>query len=229
MEALLEEEIIAARLYTGPMYAKYNDVLRVIGDLRSGGADSEGDELRVESYSSEELSKKLKEKQLENEKAARLREAEKRKKDEDSGRRRSTASAFHGPALPEEIHITGNTLGNLYTTTLHVINSAVLKLGKLARVETVYRGISRKTMPRKMVHKDPSDNTRGGIEYGFTSASVRKEEAVRYATIHSKGLTASNKTPVLLEITQGLIDRGADLKWLSQYPHEAEGARPMAL
>jgi len=31
-----------------------------------------------------------------------------------------------------------------------------------------------------------------------------------------------DRTPVLLEIQQGLIDRGADLAWLSQYPHEAE-------
>jgi hypothetical protein len=115
----------------------------------------------------------------------------------------------------DDVSITGHTFGNLYTTTLHVINSAVLKLGKLAKVQMVYRGIARRTMPKKMINKG-MDNARGGIEYGFSSASTKRDEALRYATKDKA------TTPVMLEITQGLIDRGADLEWLSQYPHEAE-------
>ena len=115
----------------------------------------------------------------------------------------------------DDVSITGNTFGNLYTTTLHVINSAVLKLGKLAKVQMVYRGIAHRTMPKKMRNKG-MDNACGGIEYGFSSASTERDEAERYAT------KDNTTTPVILEITQGLIDRGADLKWLSQYPHEAE-------
>jgi hypothetical protein len=115
----------------------------------------------------------------------------------------------------DDVSITGNTFGNLYTTTLHVINSAVLKLGKLAKVQMVYRGIAHRTMPKKMRNKG-MDNACGGIEYGFSSASTERDEAERYAT------KDNTTTPMLLEITQGLIDRGADLEWLSQYPHEAE-------
>ena len=112
-----------------------------------------------------------------------------------------------------------DTDGNLYTTSLHVVNSAVLKLGKLARATKVYRGISKKTLPRSMMYDDLASNTRGGIEFGFTSCSKQKEEAVKYATA-AKG--KCNSTPILLEIEMGMIDRGADLSWLSQYPAEEE-------
>ena len=196
LDPLIEEELIAARLYTGPMYSKYNDVLRVIGTLRGGESDEQ------QRHLSEELSKKLKEQQDKDEKKARAKEDRAMNLD--------------------DVSITGNTFGNLYTTTLHVINSAVLKLGKLAKVQTVYRGIAHRTLPKKMLNKG-MDNARGGIEYGFSSASTIREEAWRYAT-KDKATTPMmlEMTPMLLEIEQGLIDRGADLEWLSQYPHEAE-------
>ena len=206
LDPLIEEELIAARLYTGPMYSKYNDVLRVIGSLR-GESDEQ------QRHSSEELSEKLRKQQLEDEKKARKKEAAQKKKSPSTDVQKNRASTMN---LDENgVSITGNTLGNLYTTTLHVINSAVLKLGKLAKVQTVYRGIARRTMPKKMLNKG-MDNARGGIEYGFSSASTKRHEAERYATKDKA------TTPVMLEITQGLIDRGADLEWLSQYPHEAE-------
>ena len=201
LDPLIEEELIAARLYTGPMYSKYNDVLRVIGTLR-GESDEQ------QRHSSEELSKKLKQQQAKDEKKAREKEAAQKKSP-------STDVQKNRAMNLDDVSITGNTFGNLYTTTLHVINSAVLKLGKLAKVQMVYRGIARRTMPKKMLNKG-MDNARGGIEYGFSSASTKREEAWRYATKDKA------TTPVMLEITQGLIDRGADLEWLSQYPHEAE-------
>ena len=36
------------------------------------------------------------------------------------------------------------TRGNTYTTTLHCINSVIVKLGKLTKAQKVYRGISLK-------------------------------------------------------------------------------------
>ena len=39
MAPLVEEEVIGARLYTGPMYVKYNTTLREIGALRSEASD----------------------------------------------------------------------------------------------------------------------------------------------------------------------------------------------
>ena len=66
--------------------------------------------------------------------------------------------------------------------TLHVINSAVLKLGKLTKARVVYRGISYRTLPKKMRTKDPMSNTMGGVEFGFTSCSLSRVSAPRRPT-----------------------------------------------
>ena len=52
---------------------------------------------------------------------------------------------------------------NLYTTTLHAINSAVIKLSKLCKVMKVYRGISGKRLPNQMLQAD-LHGVRGGVE-----------------------------------------------------------------
>ena len=113
-----------------------------------------------------------------------------------------------------------DTCGNLYTTTLHVINSSVIKLGKLHRAQPVYRGIARRTLQKHLMRKDEQTNTRGGIEFGFMSCSKIRHEADRYSYEGASG--DPNATPILWEVSTGMIDRGADLSWLSQYPHEEE-------
>jgi hypothetical protein len=50
-------------------------------------------------------------------------------------------------------------------------------------------------------------------EFGFLSTSTNRDTAVAY----SKGATS-----ILLNMDQGMVDRGADIGWLSQYPHESE-------
>ena len=90
---------------------------------------------------------------------------------------------------------------NTYTTTLHVINSAVLKLGKLTQATKVYRGISFRTLPEQMKKVDPENLTRGGIEYGFTSCSLDQEQAKVYAMPK----TEKNNTPI---IESGMVTTG---------------------
>ena len=72
-------------------------------------------------------------------------------------------------------------LGNKYVTTLHVINSAVVKLGKLTHVGKVYRGISRGKLPREF-WKPNKFKVRGGIEYAFMSCTRDPEVSKSYAT-----------------------------------------------
>ncbi len=96
----------------------------------------------------------------------------------------------------------------MYTTTLHVINSAIIKLGKLTPAATVYRGMSLKKLPKRFEQKDDM-NVRGGVEFGFMSCSLEREEALRYAQ-------KSTELSILLEMQMGMIDRGADLSWISQ-------------
>ena len=106
------------------------------------------------------------------------------------------------------------TRGNLYTTTLFLINSSVVKLGKLTAATPVYRGISGRALPDEFWTRNEF-GVRGGIEPGFMSTSTDKSVAQHYAA-------AGRSTGFVFEIQQGMIDRGADLSIISQYPHERE-------
>ena len=101
---------------------------------------------------------------------------------------------------------------NKYTTTLHAINSAVLKLSKLSAVATVYRGFTGTVLPESFFHPN-EDGVCGGVEYGFTSTSKVREHAQHYA---------AGKASTIFTNRMGMVDRGADFSWLSQYPHECE-------
>lgn len=155
-DALVWEEVVAARLYTGPLFVKYNAVLR--------GIDSSSDYLKGE------MKKYCAERE-------------------------------------------GGTKINPYCTTLHSINSAIIKLSKLTLATAVYRGVSDKGLPEQFF-KANAFGVRGGVESAFMSATVNREVALGYAT--------GKKGSILLEIDQGMIARGADISSISQYPHEKE-------
>ena len=59
-------------------------------------------------------------------------------------------------------------------------------------------------------------NIRGGVEYGFSSTTMEREVAVKY----SQG--AANEASMIFEMQQGMVNRGAFIGWLSQYPEEKE-------
>ena len=112
--------------------------------------------------------------------------------------------------------------GNHYVTTLHSINSAVVKLGKLTKPTRVFRGISGARMPKAFTITSET-GIRGGIEQAFTSTTKERDVAMAYASNKSGGGGGGGPgSGVLLEMQMGMIDRGADLTWLSQYPHEQE-------
>eukprot|EP00966_Prymnesium_polylepis_P130877 3026952-Prymnesium_polylepis.1 len=56
----------------------------------------------------------------------------------------------------------------------------------------------------------------GGVEPAFMSTTTEQDVAMGYAS----GIRGA--TGIVFEIQQGMVDRGADIGWLSQYPHEAE-------
>jgi hypothetical protein len=102
-----------------------------------------------------------------------------------------------------------------FTSTLHSINSGVVKLSQLQPATVVYRGISGMKLPEPFLV--PSKfNIRGGIEYGFMSATLNMQVALRYAT------SGSGEPSTLMVMAMGMVDRGAQLDWLSQYPDEKE-------
>ena len=53
------------------------------------------------------------------------------------------------------------------------------------------------------------------------STTSHREVAMAYAASGGKG--------VVFEIQQGMVNRGADISWLSQYPHEKECVAALAL
>jgi HEAT repeat protein len=103
---------------------------------------------------------------------------------------------------------------NKYTTTLHVINSSIVKLSKLTTATKVYRGISGGRLP-KHFRVANEYGVRGGIDPAFMSTTLDRAVALGYAA-------SSGGPGVVLSIQQGMVDRGADIGWLSQYPHEQE-------
>lgn len=140
-------EFVGARLYTGPMYVKYNTVLR--------GLQSSLPYFK---------------------------------------------QAFRSLCL-----------GNRYTTTLHTINSAVVKLSKLTLATKVYRGVSNGRLPSHFRRRNEF-GVRGGIDPAFMSTTLDPKVAGQYV----------GGFGVVFHIQQGMVDRGADISWLSQYPHEKE-------
>ena len=102
-----------------------------------------------------------------------------------------------------------------FTSTIHAINSGILKLSRIQPATCVYRGASKLMLPKAM-RKRNSHQVRGGVEYGFMSTTLNARVAHGYAT----GDTHAPST--LFEAQMGMVDRGAQLDWLSQYPHEKE-------
>ena len=95
---LLMAEALGGKLYTGPLFVKYNDILRKFG-----------------------------------------------------------------PAL-------AGCLGNRYVTTIHVINSCIVKGSKLTVVGKVYRGVSGGLLPNSFWEAN-NQGVRGGVEMAFLSTT----------------------------------------------------------
>jgi hypothetical protein len=89
----------------------------------------------------------------------------------------------------------------------HVLNSCIVKLSKLTVVRKVYRGMANGVLPDEFW--TPNDvNVRGGVEAGFMSTTADRNVAAHYAS--------TGKASTILELDQGMVDRGAELSWLSQ-------------
>ena len=155
---LCMQEFHAARLYTGPMFMKYNAVLRGLG-----------------------------EKGLPN----------------------------SGKAL--EDRMTELCVDSRYVTTLHCINSAIVKLSHLAKPQTVYRGLSGRVLPSEFWR----GQGHGGVEFAFMSTTADREVAMQYAKAESEKAAS-----FVMEVKTNTFDRGADFSWLSQYPDEQSTVFP---
>jgi hypothetical protein len=103
---------------------------------------------------------------------------------------------------------------NRYVTTIHLASSGLVKLSKLSKAETVMRGTAGGLLPRQFWEEDET-GVRGGVEYGFLSTTTNLEVAKQYAG-------GSRGAGTLYKMQTGMIDKGADIGWISQYPLERE-------
>lgn len=119
----------------------------------------------------------------------------------------STLRKFTGVGLFED-QCASLCLGNPYTTTLHTINSGLIKLSKLTAAQTVYRGIRDGILPDQFWNEDGL-KLRCGVDYAFCSTTLNRQIAEEYSN-------STHGISTILEIQQGMVDRGADLSWISQ-------------
>ena len=77
----------------------------------------------------------------------------------------------------------------------------------------VYRGLSGMALPRDF-HQKNAFGVAGGVEAAFMSTTTSREVAMGYA--------GGGRNGIVFEVQMGMVDRGADIAWLSQYPHEKE-------
>ena len=89
-----------------------------------------------------------------------------------------------------------------YVTTLHAINSGIIKLSKQTKACTVYRGVAGGVLPEQFW--TPNEHgVMGGIELGFMSTTTERDVALMY--MQQSGKAAK----MVFEIRMGMIDRGA--------------------
>ena len=113
-----------------------------------------------------------------------------------------------------------NNSGSLYTTTIHVLVSAVQKIARSTKLQEglkLYRGLGTTLDFPDSFFKSDRLGCRGFVEWGFVSTTADKDVAFQYS-----GLEDGRQLPMVLEITVGSVARGACIREVSQYPHEEE-------
>ena len=110
--------------------------------------------------------------------------------------------------------------GNTYATSLHLINSAILKLSRLGTLQPIYRAAGRDSMS-KLSEADHLGEC-GTLEFAFLHTSADRFALVEYM----KGVGAVHDRPgqhsMIFEIVQDAEHRGANLSAISQYPAQRE-------
>ena len=165
-------------MYTGPMYMKYNLVLRGMGAGRHTKIHEEYERVcKLNTYAPER------------------------------------GSIIAGGARPALLSLTP-----LAATRVHDDaprdQQAIIKLSKLTSATKLYRGVSGALLPRPFWTPNQY-NVRGGVEVAFMSCTEDKE-------VRAQVRRVQKNAAIVFEVKQGMVDRGADVAWLSQYPHEKE-------
>ncbi len=107
--------------------------------------------------------------------------------------------------------------GNLFSTTIAVLSSAVQKLSRAVRIAEgtlFYRGLPRMMELPDSFFKPDAKGRCGFTDFGFVSTTLNKKIAFNYAGV-AKG---SGPIAMVIIIQATAVDRGASVQELSQYP-----------
>ncbi len=109
---------------------------------------------------------------------------------------------------------------NLFTTSIHVLVSAVQKIARVMKLPEgllLYRGLGgTMRLPDHFWNAD-QNGCRGFAEWGFMSTTSKKSIAIQYS-----GVKEGKPLAMLFEIQVSSVDRGACIQEFSQYPGEVE-------
>ena len=105
--------------------------------------------------------------------------------------------------------------GNKYVTTIHCINSAVIKLSRVSQLtpRSVWRGSKNMKLPLELAGRDHLGR-QGIVEMGFLSLTTNRDMAIEYA--------AGDALSTVLHVTRGDRSSGAVIAAFSQYIEEEE-------
>jgi hypothetical protein len=107
---------------------------------------------------------------------------------------------------------------NLFSTTIHVLQSAVVKIARNTKIPDgliLYLGLSMK-FPRQFFATD-ENGCRGFAEWGFMSTTANRDIAVMYS-----GVREGKSTATVLQIKTNSINRAACIEMHSQYQEERD-------
>ena len=119
--------------------------------------------------------------------------------------------------MPE--HLFHDLKGNRYVSIMHALVSGVIKLSHICILPAngeVFRGVSGFELP-PCFHERDEFGAKGGVDYAFMSTTTDMKVALDYS---------AGPGALVFRIAVGMIDRGADLCFLSQYPAEREIVMP---
>ncbi len=104
--------------------------------------------------------------------------------------------------------------GATFTTTIHVLVSAVQKLASVIKLPDglkLYRGLGGVADLPESFFKAHANGGRGFTEWGFMSTTSDKQIAVFYSSMGSRGASHVSP-PMVLELAVSAVDRGACIK-----------------
>ena len=149
---LSKEEVIALRLYTGPMYMFYNKVLR---------------ELLIEYNKRQQQA---------------LSRTDSAPSTSGRGAQKSKEGTSLTVSEDEQPAALGVRAAVEYCTTIHMISSGIVKLAEVMErpsTRKLYRGLSGMKLPDRLYHEDPL-GWKGAVEVAFMSCTLKREIALQY-------------------------------------------------